>query len=133
MGRHQPQVAASLLAQDEKLFVLIIEAGILFKTQNEISFIRDQYCHLADDGSAIFYFIGVLLFLPLKMGSTHFIFQLRHCSSVGRAAFKGPSLVQLYMGSNHAMTYGDKKNFLVKKILAKPSVGKQRKKREVSV
>ena len=54
MGRHQPQVAA--LAQDEKLFVLIIEAGILFKTQNEISFIRDQYCHLADHGSAIFYY-----------------------------------------------------------------------------
>ena len=50
MGSHHHQVAA--LVQDEKLCVLIINAGI-FSKQNKTSFIRDQCCHLADDGSPL--------------------------------------------------------------------------------
>ena len=48
MGTHHHQVAA--LVPDEKLCVLIINAGV-FSKQNEASFIRDQCCLLADDGS----------------------------------------------------------------------------------
>ena len=48
MWSHHRQVAA--LVPDEKLCVLIINAG-LFSKQNEKYFIRDQCCQLADDGS----------------------------------------------------------------------------------
>ena len=46
MGSHHQQVAA--LVQDENMCVSTINAGLFSKNQK--SFIRDQCCHLADDG-----------------------------------------------------------------------------------
>ena len=48
MGSLHHWVAA--LVPDEKLLVLIFDTNF-FSKQNETAFIRDQYCHLADDGS----------------------------------------------------------------------------------
>ena len=49
MGRHHPGGGTG---PGWKAVVLIFDVQI-FPKQNETSFIRDQYCHLADDGSPI--------------------------------------------------------------------------------
>ena len=42
----------TVLVPDEKLLVLIFDVQF-FSKQTETPFIRDQYCHLADDGSPL--------------------------------------------------------------------------------
>ena len=42
----------AVLVLDEKQLVSIFDAHF-FSKQNETSFIRDLYCHLADDGSPL--------------------------------------------------------------------------------
>ena len=43
---------AAILVPDEKLLILIFDAHFFF-LQKETSFIRDQHCHLAADGSPL--------------------------------------------------------------------------------
>ena len=50
----------ALLVPDEKPFVFELAKYFFFKT-NEASFIRDLYCHVADDGSHHEKFFGLAL------------------------------------------------------------------------